>query len=193
MSYSLNEVDAMIRKAGRGAGLPWGLAEDLGHYARLASRIGVSIDACFIPLLQEPKTLHRALVDVAEFADGGLDCHATEKVVDFPVLWVCAGMLFAKTAHVFVSLRTSHIEAVVSAEGASLSGGIEGLIEAGVPLQIRKSDMAKEKFAPPKPMTRAEISRDGLILLEDLAMRTYAPDTEASRLSGAGAGTHDND
>ncbi len=50
---------------------------------------------------------------------------------------------------------------------------------------------------PLKPIERltlrAEISEDCLAELKSMAARTYAPATEASRISGAGAGTTDND
>ena len=34
MTFSLNEIEAMCKRAARGAGLPWGLAEEAGKAAR---------------------------------------------------------------------------------------------------------------------------------------------------------------
>lgn len=193
MSYSLNEVDAMIRKAARGSGLSWGLAEDLGHYARFACQMGLSIETCFVPLLQSPEALHLALIDAAELADGALDLTGHERVVDFPILWLCAARLFAKSHDASLLLTTSAIQLQVSPEGATLSGNTDTLVAQQVPIRIARVDHTESNIVPVAQETRADISKDALALLEELAMRTYAPETEASRLSGAGAGTHDND
>ena len=40
MSYSLNEFEALALKAARGAGLPWGLAEEAGKAVRILSSFG---------------------------------------------------------------------------------------------------------------------------------------------------------
>jgi len=49
--------------------------------------------------------------------------------------------------------------------------------------------------APPlKPKTcRFQTSMETLTQLDKLGSRTYVPETEASRMSGAGAGASDND
>ncbi|THF93305.1 MAG: DUF3726 domain-containing protein, partial [Sulfitobacter sp. SK025] len=36
MIYSLNEIEALSRKAARGAGMSWGLAEETGQSGALA-------------------------------------------------------------------------------------------------------------------------------------------------------------
>jgi len=40
---------------------------------------------------------------------------------------------------------------------------------------------------------RFQTSKDTLARLDKLSSRTYVPETEASRMSGAGAGASDND
>jgi hypothetical protein len=41
MLFSLNEIEAQLRKAARGAGLPWGLAEEAGKAARWLAMHGI--------------------------------------------------------------------------------------------------------------------------------------------------------
>ncbi|WP_172978117.1 DUF3726 domain-containing protein [Roseovarius sp. THAF27] len=38
MTWSLNEIEALARKPTRGAGYPWGLAEETGRAARWTAR-----------------------------------------------------------------------------------------------------------------------------------------------------------
>ncbi|MGI9421814.1 MAG: DUF3726 domain-containing protein, partial [Hyphomicrobiaceae bacterium] len=41
MAFSLNEIEVMCKRAARGAGLPWGLAEEAGKAARWLSSHGL--------------------------------------------------------------------------------------------------------------------------------------------------------
>ena len=41
MTFSLNEIEAIGKRAARGAGLPWGLAEEAGKAARWLTARGL--------------------------------------------------------------------------------------------------------------------------------------------------------
>ena len=61
MNWSLNELDAMARKAARGAGYSWGLAEEAGRATRWLAAAGLPGPMCLAQLL--------AAVDGADFND----------------------------------------------------------------------------------------------------------------------------
>ena len=46
MNWSLNELDAMARKAARGAGYSWGLAEEAGRATRWLAAAGLPGPMC---------------------------------------------------------------------------------------------------------------------------------------------------
>ena len=61
MNWSLNELDAMARKATRGAGYSWGLAEEAGRATRWLAAAGLPGPMCLARLLAD--------VDGADFKD----------------------------------------------------------------------------------------------------------------------------
>jgi hypothetical protein len=52
MRCSLNEIDSQLRKAARGAGLPWGLAEEAGKAARWLEMHGIACLPVFAALFE---------------------------------------------------------------------------------------------------------------------------------------------
>ncbi len=210
MTLSLNEVEATAKKAARGAGYSWGLAEEAGKAARwLCAR---DLDGCkaLAGLLQEfhdapeahwtpmpdrspwqargerlcPIITGATISDRAHELRGGSFGVASlvEPVLLLPFAASCALQL--KTG---VSVKLSEASAVVDGDALEINGTFPSSTEA-VTISIGgsvSSPAALHHRATPLPQSWQILNR--------FAGRTYAPATEASRLTGAGAGLSDND
>lgn len=186
MTYSIGEISALCAKAARGAGMSWGLAEEAGWAVRWLSRAGLPGADCLSLALTDndglcPVTLGVAVADTGQFSlieTAGL---VSEPLLVLPFLSRLAPP--ERSLRVTVDGRTVHIwQNGTDLKGPSpRSGRIDGYEEAEIP-------------GPTFAHHRIDgISPEALSRLTDFAGRTYAPATEASRLSGAGAGVTDND
>ena len=214
MTHSLNEIEALCKRAARGAGLPWGLAEDAGKAARrlcamalpgadlLAKELrridGISLtDLTPISLRDpvwrgpagelSPLTTGPALSDAAHHltAQNALELEN----LHCPLLIVP----FLSDA----ARRIGQGLALSWADGRGLTNGhtlqIDGNILAE-PHPTRCQVSIYDAQITPRALThRATPSADVLDQLTRLAHRTYAPATDQSRALGAGAGETDND
>jgi hypothetical protein len=216
--YSLNEIDAQIRKAARGAGLVWGLAEEAGKCARTL--------AC-----SDPQALH-ALPSVLEAHRAG---DYASGIVANGVSWTSPDgrplsplMLGPAIAdHAFVlpanTLRIDgpvtrpvlllpFIENVADILGRAVLVEISGI---RIALARRNLSSALATLADTKMVDRIELSLGPASMLPDapcseaaagifvpaalwarfeaLAALTYVPASETSRIKGAGAGLNDNE
>lgn len=210
MSFSLNEIEATAKKATRGAGYPWGLAEEAGKATRWLCAHGV--DGC----MALADLLHRVDgADLAGFrpqvtktpwvAPNGVLCPlitgatlsdlGANAVIDSirlgavasPVLLAPFVAPLAKDIERPVSLALDDTVLVVT--GNTLSGPYTPPACVGrVALQIGRTQDApntlQERATPDPAIWSALLS---------FAHRTYAPATEASRQKGAGAGLSDTD
>lgn len=215
MSHSLNEIEAMSKRAARGAGLPWGLAEEAAKGTRWLS----AFDLPGIEMLEGLLTLNDRLpaVDLspatltgrwsapagrmspliagAAMSDCAIRMEAGQVIeienVSFPLLVVP----FAAGAALRLGVPVS-----VSWEGARLTTDGQRLCVLGERESILARQAAQLSCAAPAEMTgqsepvmRAEVDETAWASLGEFAHRTYAPATESSRLLGAGAGLNDND
>ncbi|MCU9838788.1 DUF3726 domain-containing protein [Ruegeria sp. WL0004] len=210
MSFSLNEIEATAKRAMRGAGYPWGLAEEAAKATRwLAAH---DIDACAelaglltrvdgVPLADlspDPKgttwaapggtlcplAAGAALSDrAAELTVAGIRLEQVAR----PALLVPFAALMAQQIGRPVTLRWQGGGAVTDGAVLDLSGtapDLTPLVEVTPGGQIGSATPIRSR-AQPAPETWATLNR--------FAHRTYAPATEESRLKGAGAGLSDND
>ena len=188
MTYSLNEVSAMAKKAARGAGFSWGMAEDAAMATRwlcarglrgcdaLAGRLSISdLDgACSVHIGCK-------IMDLQQCPD---DCVMSG--VAWPILLL---PFVAQTLNGgSVTLRWGNAEATTDGRNLSASGS-DLICEGPFDVSLVRGEICHSGHTA----TRAHPSPDSWAVLESLAHRTYAPATEESRLSGAGAGLSDND
>lgn len=211
MTLSLNEVEALARKATRGAGAPWGLAEEAAKATRWLCAWNVDGCAELARLLVAcdswgksrgarlqgdtwtapgdrlcPLTAGSALSDLAETLRGK----------ELRLVNVARPILLAP----FAALSASGLETKVVLEWGSTRVETTGmrlategdLASACATVAVTVGSAAAQ--AQPRPAcSRARPDANTLAILTGLAHRTYAPATEASRLSGAGAGLSDTD
>jgi hypothetical protein len=178
MKRSLNEIGGMVLKAARGAGVPLGHCEDLAAAAVYLAgtdpgRLGAVLDALAGPYK----------VADAQWSTVVLDCPNARMIMAGPV---AADALAAGVERVV--LRDLDVPRLMLALCAA-----RGLV---VDHHFKGADLhlVLTQGIPPRPTAQAATVSDQLwIQLSDLASKTYVPATEASRLSGAGAGLNDND
>ena len=205
INISLNEVESAAKKAARGAGFDWGVAEEAGRAARWLCSNGLGgcghisgyldSEPCFPPDgLQGvwksdrgdlcPLLSGAALSDLAVLLQG----QAIEmRAVSHPVILLPFAAWASLTLNQPMTLCVGELEVVTNGVSVSMAA-----------LELpKKSDvrvvLGGELSQPLAQYSRAEPRPENWKRLNALAHKTYAPATEESRLLGAGAGLSDND
>ncbi|MEP2783531.1 MAG: DUF3726 domain-containing protein [Pseudoruegeria sp.] len=202
MSYSLNEIEALSKRATRGAGYPWGLAEDAAKATRWLCLQGFD----GVDLLSH--------VLIARFADT-ITAHSPKSNGDVwqanvPLCPLSTGTQLSDYAAIlrqhpvaiknvavpafilpFVANAAKALNEVVSVRGASWSAVSDGSVlnySGTCPSHPDTLDIEiGGAVTSPQPQTmRAHPNGAALQTLQTLAQNTYAPATEASRRLGAG-------
>lgn len=216
MSHSLNEIEAMSKRAARGAGLSWGMAEEAAKGTRWLSAFGLSGSGLLADLLdlndqvpfeevspvsltsdmwRAPSDRMSPLIAGASLSDCAVRLQERGAIdmaeVSFPLLAVP----FAGGA----ALRLGVVVAV-EWDGARLATDGHELCVQGSKDALEARHATKVTFTAPAEMTgrsepvmRADVTPQNWARLSAFAHRTFAPATEESRLLGAGAGLSDND
>ncbi|WP_317057407.1 MULTISPECIES: DUF3726 domain-containing protein [Roseovarius] len=221
MSWSLNEVEGLARKAARGAGYSWGLAEEAGKATRWTSAAGWPGAAALAQLLTQTDGVATSELGPASLsktwtAKSGALCPITTGAVlcDLASDWANGASLSLGPV-LQPMLLIPYAVWAADRTGAALSLSWEGLTLTRAdgetylddPKNARQTSRAEWVRLSPatipevKPTLgarltrcyRADMSAETTATLTAFAQRTYAPETEESRLSGAGAGLTDND
>jgi len=216
MSFSLNEIEAMGKRAARGAGLSWGLCEEAAKGVRWLSSFGFPGPDLLANLLEQndrlphidftpvslegewhaPANRLSPLIAGAAMSDCAIKMERGETIcmhnVSYPLLLApfAAGAALRLEAPVTVKWGGARI----TTDGAKLgtSGTQEELMAKSA--SILECTIATDIALPIKPVSRAQIDEQTWKRLETFAARTFAPATEESRLRGAGgAELTDND
>ncbi|EFO29918.1 conserved hypothetical protein [Roseibium sp. TrichSKD4] len=216
MRTSLNEVETMAKRACRGAGLPWGIAEETGKAARWLAIHGFDAVGTIGDVLQfHDHVDHSALSPDTEgvnwIASGGLIsplmagtalCDHAERLtgqneivmanVAYPIVLLSFSAIAAKELNRPIEVQWENVSTVVLGDELSIAGNYTDLTltDSG---QIRCVLASPKQSARKKLDTGCETTEVAWHRLNYYAQRTYAPATEASRLAGAGAGSNDND
>lgn len=211
---SRNEIESLAKRAARGAGLSWGLAEDVGKAAcLLAAHSGGGIEALVetlearrdgavfaIPCLRDgglrrasgarrglalcPLTVGAALCDLAATLQKSAPPFRVDAVARPLLLWPFAARAARKRA---LALEWTGGGAVVFA-GARIDGGADD-----PPFVDSVSIFARPPpRTPPRPAAEITIARAMILRLEKIAARTLSPADAASRAT-AGARLPDDD
>lgn len=170
---ALNEIGSMVQKAGRGAGIPLGQAQDLGRIAIYLASTGGDVSA-----------ITRALQEPATTVDMNWSSEAVS-VTSGPAALICAIIrdAFAMGYDTAVLADLDHAPLV----GASLA-------ESGVALKWEGRTLTRSDTTVLQPACKPVIiPAADWDVWEEYAAKTYVAETDASRLAGAGAGLTDND
>lgn len=210
--YSLNEVEALARKAARGAGMSWGLAEDTGRAIRWLEARGFAGAAALadyltwrdeggeVAPLEERSGLWRGVdgplcpiavgAYLSDSAAADLPVKMTLVSLRKPLLIVPFAAWAAKELERDIKLESGDEDVWLGHGGEAYCAGFSKIDEADV--SLRQEEVPGDAMRR-DVTTRSTAERGPLEVLDRIASRTYAPATEASRLAGAGAGTSDND
>ena len=202
--YSLNEVQAMAKKATRGAGYPWGLAEEAGQAVRWLCARGIDGIGALSELLDRfdgvalgeispqinarewtaegrvlcPLTTGCALSDRAttlEFQDIRLGPVAA------PAILFAFAACSASICNSVVRLEWPQGVAITDGDKLYVQGVIEPISEFVAIGRENEVTMNCSRCDRARPDPKAWNT------LSNYAHRTYAPATEESRIKGAGA------
>lgn len=218
MSWSLNEIESLARKAARGAGLSWGLAEEAGKATRWLTAAGLPGPEALADLLTRNDGADYDMLCPVEAreahwsAKGGTLCPlvAGAALCDrAEALAAGDNMTLGQTASPMLLLPYLAAAAQLAGRGLRVSWGELTVTLAGdMHLQPANANALHAPLAdsvriectgtrladaPPPAKGRGQMPPDVQQRLNAFAQRTYAPATEASRLAGAGAGLTDND
>lgn len=216
-SVSLNEIDGYGRRAARGAGMPWGLAEETGRATRWLCERGLPAARSLAALLACNDGLeYTALApDTGSSpwrAAGGRLCPIctgatlADRAASLPTL---TPLQLARTTLPVFLLPFLAQAAAATGTGFELSWcGVRVRVGPGT-LQLLQSDDdallvvdtaevvintcdAPDEAAQP-PSGAVNVDAATWASLTSFAHRTYVPASETSRERGAGAGGSDND
>ena len=192
MIVSLNEIQLTTRKAVQGCGLAYGLAEEAGIAARFLARSGVSV----IPLL----------TDVLDRTDA-LEPAANPLIVG-PSLGdsLLLGTLPGLSGITAPALLPGYLSAVMQPLRISCGDAAYSLVCGRICRVDEGQGVAVEFISDPPDVSPAlaaawdnapnqgvEVEPEPWRRLQALASRILAPESEFSRLHGAGAGLIDKD
>ena len=223
MKCSLNEIELNSRKAARGCGLPWGVADEAGKAVRWLHAFGLDAVTGYATLLDQHD--HSNYLDYAPLSLEGIwhsrseilspimtgislcDCleimtQRTIETADIARPLLAAGFLgqAALDKEQAVRISWSNVSLVLYRDELRVSGKPADLYVASASSLTceRLSDAGDRELAEfgaslDLNIGDAVVDASAWTRLSEYAHRTYVEATEASRLSGAGAGLDDND
>ncbi|MBO6852656.1 MAG: DUF3726 domain-containing protein [Marivivens sp.] len=216
MILSLSEIEGLAKKAARGAGYSWGIAEDAGRDVRWLEGHGLPGAGVLAGLLIDndgPRNLAKL---PPRFFDGRMQpggegpmCPITAAAaisdrwevltreivigpVQWPILLLPAVARSAVALGMPLTMSWFGYSAVARPDGSVSETGLRRGASVTDHLKIMPVDQA----GAVDPCNETDRCATAPVIVDQLnifAGRTYAPATEASRLAGAGAGLTDND
>jgi Protein of unknown function (DUF3726) len=223
MIPSLNEIEMMVWKAARGAGLPWGLAEEMGQAARWLAGRGLEWAEPLVAALTEAEGREGVLLPPVLADDGGWDPVFADgwisPILCGPLLTDIASdigtnrpLIFRRVAQPLLMLPfaagaarelgfglTLRIDAAVFRfDGGTGAEGPSALPNSTLAERIVLSMEDDRPVGPDRAALQAAAPRRPipaapLERLDAWVHRTYVPASAESRRAGAGAGLTDND
>lgn len=210
MTWSLNEIEALSRKAAKGAGYSWGLAEEAGRAVRwLEARNQPGAEALAAHLRAvDGRNLVELSPDAENWTATGTICPilagtmladgiaGTERDrinlnnLAYPLLILPFLSWMAEAQGIAIGIEIAGAQVVLCPDGTLYAAGPVAFdTSASVTILVNVRTKGQEVPAG----LRSACSAETVSALGAFAHRTYAPATEESRLAGAGAGLTDND
>ena len=205
ISWSLGETAALATKAARGAGMPWGLAEETGwavSWLQARSLPGLAALCQYLKCLSNGTVtrwpnrptggiFYCPVALGTAYLDGALPIDLTIDNVREPLLLLP-----------FIAKRNDDQPMQVDFSDMYICLSTNGIFnpDHDTSLLINHAKCTIKNAINPPAITPYEfVSRvpsyffGYVTALDEFAKKTYAPATEESRLAGAGAGLNDND
>lgn len=216
MSYSLNEIDGLSKKAARGAGFSWGMAEEAGKAVRWLASFDLAGPSLFAALLSRndgaphtdfaPQALSGVLAAqrglMCPLASGVVLCDSADQILQGgeialqDVMYPLLVLPFAASAATYfgrpVQVMWDAVCVDISPTGICVVGPRSDLNASETSILTCKMSEGSTGNMQASAW-RGDIDAATWAMLNAFAHRTYAPATEESRILGAGAGIADND
>ena len=207
---SLNEIDATLQKAAIGAGLPVGLAEDIGHAgAWLAARGHDGVRAVVMSVrdgmtspampVKDSGRLVFAGARIAVSGPSAIDILLGDDSVDEVLLRNVDTPLLI-IGLVGQASQSYDLEMTIAFDNGSKASLMAGDLVMTGPVPASGTDAFITSRKTGDKNSTENVATRGVFVGEEiwceaeaLAARTYVPSTEASHARGAGAGMLDND
>ena len=205
MSWSLGETAALATKAARGAGMPWGLADETGIAVSWLQSRGIPGLAALCRYLKWRKNgrvtrwpdhpnggaCYCPIALGTAYMDGVLSATITIENIREPLLMLP-----------FITKRHDDQPMQVDFDDMSIHLSEDGISTRylGTALLISEANCTISHATDTAAMTPYELTQrvpsyffGCVTALDEFAKKTYAPATDGSRMAGAGAGLNDND
>jgi len=215
IDYSIGEIESLVLKSCRAAGMSWGLAEEGARSAGELSMLGLPTVEAFARLLSRLHTLEhtsvKPVISHDEISTEGafmcpvyagawwMDSFAAFAESDRRVTFSCVAEPLILTSFFFRSAVKAQRAMTVSCDQIETTF-TDGLFNNSLAIaEIETASTVTLTMGANAPVgwgythQRAACEEQSLAVLLDLAHETYVPATEASRNLGAGAGLTDND
>ena len=197
INLSFSEATALATKAARGVGYSWGEAEDAAFATTALCKYGLDGLSHLLRTLQNaqnnPLLIGIQIQDFAKLDRGPIAQKTVFSAVLEPVFTLPfvarAAQILGKPLCVVVNGDPIFVDAAGHIGSDDITT-IARLSQADIMVQIANDPVS---IHPHIPKTRVYTTQETLDALTRFAHETYVPATEASRLSGAGAGVADND
>jgi Protein of unknown function (DUF3726) len=211
---SLNEVESLAAKVGRGSGFSWGLAEEIGRGARLLAQGGFPWANALLGLAERVGRLQSpspSLVEQWRKRQSGTASAAplcpmrtAALLADDPTilqagplhlenvgvpLWI-AGVLAASGAADGFEVAWPNASAWIGRHGVVPKTAGDAWLAPAADVRISPSAAPPTR---PRPLSRALVADAALTALGCFVVRVYVPASESSRAKGAGGGSVDDE
>ena len=208
MTWSLGEIGALATKAARGSGLDWGLAEEAGYAVKWLQRRQLPGVAALCRYLSSrndgnptswpnetgalgnycPITLGAA------YGDGAFGDEAQFSRVKTPLLLIPFVAIRTTEKPLEINIGSSRFYLATNQVGYTNNDTAILNDVAACQISIADNSRFNITITSVSDLPRVPVTATACIsVLEHFAENTYAPATEESRLTGAGAGLDDND
>ena len=217
MTFSLNEIEAMGKRAARGAGLDWGIAEEAGKAARwltahglpgpellaalLTSNEGKGYDE-LVPISVEGVWRAKSgrlcpLIAGAALSDRSGEVAAGREFelgpVAFPLLLAPYAAMAATSSGAKIEVSWPGVTLTIAPDDGLAVEGDLAVVATRRAEGAHCRPAAKDAPTPPAGEPGRAVDAETWSRLDAFAQRTFAPATEASRALGAGSGLVDSD
>ena len=209
MSWSLGETKALAIKATRGCGFSWGLSEEAGfavEWLQARAAPGVTALAQYLQYCNQlsnipATTIHNnVLTEQQDYHPLHLGSYMLDAdyLIEFSNIQIYKPLLLLPFISEISSLKHHSItwgnNVIMVDKNCVLNDNSPSLLLDKARCTINSVQQETHSIESKKLITRIPSSMaEDIAILEKFAARTYAPDTQESRLSGAGAGVTDND
>lgn len=179
MKRSMNEINAMVLKAARGAGIPLGHCEDLAAAAAYIAATDPAALAVFPDVL------------AADHSNPAIKTDADTMQI------TCVSIAMSGPMAVDAIRAGFREVTLIDAQAPIVAFALFATLGTAVTHRFHGTDLVLMKTgqAPAATITHTSVTVSEQLWqkLTDYAAKTYVPTSAASRLAGAGAGLTDND